>query len=101
MTLPCIPCDLIIFAFVLSVFVFFGVLNHRRPSQYIVVISRILKKKILSFASILGNRIFSDIPDPNSIKNPMVLMWSTQCPEGKFVPLRQPAPPVYFQNKTA
>ena len=39
------------------------------------------------------------LPDPNSIKIPMVMMWTNECPEGKYVPLRQPAPPVYFQNK--
>ena len=46
---------------------------------------------------------------PNSIKvdestnakdkttSPMVMMWNSDYPDGRLVPLRQPAPPVYFQ----
>ena len=32
-----------------------------------------------------------------SLTHPMVMMWSAEFPEGRLVPLRQPAPPVYFQ----
>ena len=32
-----------------------------------------------------------------SSTHPMVMMWSAEFPEGRLVPLRQPAPPVYFQ----
>ena len=47
----------------------------------------------------------SDKPVPSSenkdkaLTNPMVMMWSAEYPEGHLVPLRQTAPPVYFQSK--
>ncbi len=28
---------------------------------------------------------------------PCFMYWSSECPEGKLVPMRQPQPPVYFQ----
>lgn len=34
----------------------------------------------------------------NSNHGPLVMMWSSEHPEGKLVPLRQPEPPVYFQH---
>merc|ERR1712048_843904 len=34
-----------------------------------------------------------------ALTNPMVMMWSAEYPEGRLVPLRQPAPPVYFQSQ--
>ena len=34
-----------------------------------------------------------------ALTHPMVMMWSAEYPEGRLVPLRQPAPPVYFQPK--
>ena len=34
----------------------------------------------------------------NSNHGPLVMMWTSEHPEGKLVPLRQPEPPVYFQH---
>lgn len=36
-----------------------------------------------------------------SMTNPMVMMWNADYPEGRLVPLRQPAPPVYFQQASS
>lgn len=36
-----------------------------------------------------------------SMTNPMVMMWNAEYPDGRLVPLRQPAPPVYFQQASS
>lgn len=30
---------------------------------------------------------------------PLVMMWTNQTPQGKLVPMFQPQPPVYFQER--
>ena len=37
-------------------------------------------------------------PDLTAIKNPKMMLWNQDHLEGKLVPLRQPAPPVFFNN---
>ena len=36
--------------------------------------------------------------DSGQKRVPWVMYWSTNCPEGTLMPLRQPQPPVYFEN---
>ena len=39
-------------------------------------------------------------PANKSKNKPMVMVWNATCPEGRLVPVRQPAPPVYFHPAT-
>lgn len=52
----------------------------------------------------VSNKAPLQVPDqimPDHVKNsfaPKVMVWNTHFPEGQLVPLRQPAPAVYFNN---
>ncbi|XP_059098942.1 uncharacterized protein LOC131893040 [Tigriopus californicus] len=48
---------------------------------------------------IKGSESESDPADPGR-RTPCFMYWSSHCPEGTLVPLRQPDPPVYFQPTT-
>ena len=37
-------------------------------------------------------------PQQGGKKTPCFMYWSTHCPEGALIPLRQPQPPVYFES---
>jgi len=84
------------------------------PRGYTVIAKPIIGAPPAPLLSLLLNRAQItkiDPPSPNpselmaectenkdkSSTHPMVMMWSAEFPEGRLVPLRQPAPPVYFQ----